>query len=238
MKKTWQDLYEKGKASFEHRRYDEAQRCLEELTKGKTNFADVYNMLGFIYHFNGKLDEAIKFFEKAVGINPRYTEAALNLAVAYNETGEFEKANEVYGSAKSAARESQVSYLDSYVKAKLANMHSEIGAIYQEMGFYMEAVDEYKKALLLKPEFVDIKTRLGITYRDTGDFKSAIREFEEVLRIKPGYAPARLNKGVTYFSMGDLENARKEWNRILKQNPGDRKAGMYLNLLNRTKGKK
>ncbi len=231
----WQDLYELGKNAFEDKRYNEAQRYFEELIKEKDNFADAYNFLGFIYHFNGKTNEAIGFFKKAIEINPRYTEASLNLAVVYNEIQEFEKANEIYAMAKDASKEGATSYLDPYAKGKLANMHAEIAAIYHEMGFYKEAQDEYKKAAALRPEFVDIRTSLGITYRDIGDFAGAIKEFEETLSIKPEYLPAKLNLGITYYNMGQLEDAKKAWLEILKHNPNDKKAKMYLNLLDRKK---
>ena len=46
-------------------------------------------------HMKGELRKASAHFEKALEINPRYTEASLNLAITYNDLGEFKKAQEV-----------------------------------------------------------------------------------------------------------------------------------------------
>ncbi|MBI5286152.1 MAG: tetratricopeptide repeat protein, partial [Deltaproteobacteria bacterium] len=186
---NWQELYELGKRAFEGRNYKEAQHYLEMLLQEKEGFADIYNMLGFIYHTNGRHEEAIRLFQKAIEINPNYTEASLNLVVAYNEAGEVEKGQELYSRAKKVGKEGSTSYLDPYVKGKLANMHADIGAIYQDLGFYEEAIEEYKKALALRPNFVDIKTKLGVVYRDSGEYTMAIKELEEVKSVNPNYVP-------------------------------------------------
>ena len=230
MERTWQESYELGKKAFDEKNYNEARDYLEEVLKEKDSFADVYNMLGFIYYSAGKHQNAIKYFKKALEINPNYTEVSLNLSVAYNEMGEFDKARDIYAKAKDAGAGSTTSYLDPYAKGKLANMHTEIGAIYQDLGFYKEAVDEYKKAIALRPTFVDIKNKLGVVYRDMRDYSKSVRELEEAINVNPEYIPARINLGITYYTMGHIEKAKAEWMKVLHKNPNDKKAQMYMNL--------
>lgn len=230
MKRKWNESYELGKKAFDEKSYTEAQIYLEEVLREKDNFADVYNMLGYIYYAASRRNDAIECFEKALQINPNYTEVSLNLAVIYNEMGEFDKAQGVYAKAKEAGKSSSTSYLDPFAKGKLANMHAEIGTIYQTLGFYREAVDEYKKAIALRPTFVDIKNKLGTAYRDMRDYSKAIKEFEEAVTINPEYAPVRINLGITYYAMGQIEKAKAEWLKVLHNNPNDTKAQMYLNL--------
>ncbi|MBI3755575.1 MAG: tetratricopeptide repeat protein [Deltaproteobacteria bacterium] len=231
MKRKWNESYELGKKAFDEKNYNEAQIYLEEVLKEKDGFADVYNMLGYIYYAAGRRSDAIGRFEKALKINPNYTEVSLNLAVIYNEMGEFDKAQGVYGKAKEAGKESATSYLDPFAKGKLANMHAEIGAIYQGLGLYKEAADEYKKAIVLRPTFVDIKNKLGIVYRDVRDYSKAVKELEEAISINPEYTPARINLGITFFTMGQVEKAKAEWLKVLHKNPNDTKAQMYMNLV-------
>ncbi len=231
MAKNWQKYYEQGRKAFEERDYKGAQNKFEEFLKVKDGFADVYNMLGVIYHISGRVDEAIDMFNKALGINPGYTEASLNLAVAHNEKGEFHMAEQVYLSAKEKSQREKTSYLDPYVKGKLANMHAELGSIYRELGFYSEAADEYKMALALRAKFADIKTNLGISYRGMNDFSKAIKEFEEAIKINPKYSPARLQLGITYYMMNKKERAKAQWIRVLRSTPDDIIARMYMNLV-------
>jgi tetratricopeptide (TPR) repeat protein len=234
MAKNWQECYEQGRRAFEERNYKEAQKKLEEVLKVKDSFADVYNMLGVVCQIGGKVDEAIDKFKKALDINPGYTEASLNLAVTYNEKGEFGMAEQVYLSAKEKSQHEKTSYLDPYVKGKLANMHAELGSIYRDLGFYSEAVDEYKMALALRANFVDIKNNLGISYRGIKDFSRAIKEFKEVIKINPNYSSARLQLGITYYLMNQNERARAQWLRVLRDTPNDVIARMYMNLVKKT----
>jgi len=234
LNKSWQDHYEIGLKAFEEKNYSEAQYHLEEVVKVKGGFADIYNLLGVIYQMNGKVNDAITVFKKALEINPAYTEAALNLSIAYNERGEFDNAAEVYSTAKHRDQGEKSSYLDPYVKGKLANMHAELGSIYRDLAFYKEASEEYKKGLLLRPEFADIRTNLGIAYRGMNDFSKAVSEFEEALKINPYYAHARLQLGVTYYLMDHKEMAKSEWLKVLHETPDEKRAEMYLNLLKKS----
>ncbi|MFQ5586760.1 MAG: tetratricopeptide repeat protein [Thermodesulfobacteriota bacterium] len=235
MNKNWQDHYEIGLKAFEEKNYSEAQYNFEEVIKVKDNFADIYNLLGVIYQMNGRIDEGINMFKRALEINPAYTEASLNLSIAYNEKGDFELAEQVYSSAKERGEGGEESsYLDPYVKGKLANMHAELGAIYRDLAFYREASEEYKKALLLRPEFADIKTNLGVAYRGMSDFSRAVNEFEEALRINPHYLHARLQLGVTYYLMDHKEKAKSEWLKVLHDAPNEKRAAMYLHLFQKS----
>ncbi|HBR17826.1 MAG TPA: hypothetical protein DD725_09505 [Deltaproteobacteria bacterium] len=231
VKRSWHESYELGKKAFEEKDYQDAQIYLAEVLKEKDNFADVYNMLGYIYYTADRRTDAIECFEKAIKINPNYTEVSLNLAVLYNEMGEFDKAQMIYTKAKETGKAGATSYLDPYAKGKLANMHAELGNIYQTLGLYSEAVDEYKKAILLRPTFVDIKNKLGSVYRDMRDYNKAVKELEEAIAINPDYAPVRVNLGITYYAMGQIEKAKAEWMKVLHKNPHDTKAQMYMNLV-------
>ncbi|MDP2689804.1 MAG: tetratricopeptide repeat protein [Deltaproteobacteria bacterium] len=230
MDKGWQHNYDMGKKAFEEKNYDNALQYLEKVAADRSNFADVYNMLGLIYYNNSRFEDAIKSFRRAIEINPNYTEVSLNLSVVYNELGQFDRSTEVYEMARNTRKNSQ-SYLDPYVKGKLANMHAGLGSIYKDLGFYAQAVEEYNKALLLRPEFVDIKTSLGVVYRDMMDYSRSVRELDEAIKINPEFSTSRVQLGLTYYTMGQHEKAKTEWLKVLRKEPGDKMAQMYMNLL-------
>lgn len=230
MDKGWQHAYEAGKRAFEEEKYDSALYYLERVAKEKGTFADVFNMLGLIYHYKGFQSEAVSAFLRAVDINPNYTEAHLNLSVVYNEKGDFGRAEESYRKARDSRRDAGT-YLDPFVKGKLANMHASIGTIYKDLGFYPEAAEEFRKALSLRPEFIDIKTKLGIVYRDMKDFHNSLRELTEAVHLNEDYTNPRVQLGLTYYTMGDNERAKAEWLKALEKNPDDKMANMYLTLL-------
>lgn len=237
MTSNWHDNYENGKRAFAEKKYTEAIKCLEAVVAEKASFADVFNMLGLMYYENRRHSDAVTSLKKALELNPRYTEAALNLAVVYNEMGEFELAQEAYGLAKLSTGSGKDTYLDPFAKGKLANMHAELGGIYKDLGMYRDAVEEYKKALALRPEFVDIKVCMASAYRDLKEYDVAAKALEEVVKADPRYMPARTQLGLTYYVMGKKDEAKTEWMEVLSARPDDKLANMYMNLLKDEKKK-
>ena len=71
-----------GKSHYHRGEYGRAERYLAQVVEQNQSFADVYNMLGVIYHDQGQFAKARRAFEGALRLNPSYTEAALNLAVS------------------------------------------------------------------------------------------------------------------------------------------------------------
>lgn len=226
-----QEIYEEGQVHFEQGRLDAAARCFWEIVKDNPDrFADVHNKLGIIYHRKELPEKAMSYFEKALKINPAYTEAALNLSIAYNELGRYEEAHRIFHKAVKTVCKTRV-IKDPYVEGKLANEHARVGDQYYALGRLKEAIAEYKKALRLRPRFVDIVTRLGIAYRDMGDLESAIKAFIKARKINPKYLPASLHLGIIYYMKGFVDMAIREWNNALTIDPGNRDARIYLSFV-------
>src|SRR5258708_37409635 len=101
-------------------------------------------MLGVVYHTQGRFQDAEEAFETALRLNPRYTEAALNLSVTYNDRGKYDRAREVYSRAVSASI-GQPHALDGFARGKLANMHAALGAVYAGLAMVDEAGREDAK---------------------------------------------------------------------------------------------
>jgi tetratricopeptide (TPR) repeat protein len=226
-------LLTQGRDLYQNREYERAEKILTEVLRENRGFADVFNMLGVIYHDMGRFTQAKDSFEQAITINPNYTEAALNLAVTYNDLGQYREAKEVYAKAMAHTRAHPRS-LDPFAKGKIANMHADLGDAYQGIGFYAEAVREYGQALALCPTFIDIRTKLANTYRDMGDADSAMREYREVIQNNPSYLPARLQLGVTLYSAKRNDEAVAEWRAVLEVDPSNKNAQMYLKMVGAT----
>lgn len=226
-----QYLYAQGSTSFEQGDFDNSARCLSEIVKdGPDRFADVYNKLGIIYQRKGLSQKAATLFEKALKINPAYTDAALNLTIVYNELGRYENAQKTFNTAvKTVYKTKKVK--DSYIDGKLANEHAKLGEQYYFLGRFKEAITEYKKALRLCPKYPDIITQLGITYRENGDLESAVDTFIKAQNAGPKYIPAFLHLGLTYYMKGFVNLAIREWNRALAIDPENQDARIYLSFV-------
>jgi tetratricopeptide (TPR) repeat protein len=219
-----------GKDFFEKRQYAEAERFLSQVVERSQSFADVYQMLGLIYHDQGQPLRAQRAFEAALRINPGYTEAALNLAVLYNEAGRSREAQALYEGAlrHGAPRPGK---LDPLVSGKIANMYADIGDVYAAGACLEAAVEEYRRAVKLCPHFVDIRLKLASALRDKGDRAAALAELEGCVREHPGFIPARIALGVCLYGADRVAEAERVWREVLTLSPGHRGAEMYLSLI-------
>ncbi|MEK6698081.1 MAG: tetratricopeptide repeat protein [Nitrospirota bacterium] len=230
MKPEFEKLYEHAMEAFNNRDYENAERHFQQILNINANFADIQNSMGIVYNQTNRLEHAVKAFERALELNPGYTEASLNLAITYGDLGMYEKSREVF---ERAARFSHTEKkaIDPFVRGKLANEHLGVGKIYQQLGLFDEAIDEYRKALRLSPAFADILTQLGIALRDKGQHDEAIKEFNKAKEVNPQYIPARLHLGITYYSRGFYGLAEEEWRDALTIDPKNSALKTYLNFV-------
>jgi tetratricopeptide (TPR) repeat protein len=217
-----------GREHYEKRDFDQAQSLLDQVVALTDRYADVYDMLGVIAHSRGALADARSHFERAIALNPNYTEAQLNLMVTLNDLGDYEAARALY--SKMRERRASPNALDPFARGKIANMHAETAHAYQDVGLMVEAIGELEKAVNLCPHFADLRTRLGMLYRDTGDKARARAQFESAKHENPRYLQARLMLGVLHLTEGEHDQARAEFEAVLKLDPDNKSAQMYLRV--------
>lgn len=226
---TLKELLAIGKQYFDNKQYAQAESYLKRVLEKSGHYADVLNMLGVIAHIEGRFATAIEYFQKALEINPRYTEATLNLAVLYNDLGQYPEAKKLYGRLK-GGKGAGHTQIEPVLRGKLSNLHADIGDIYRSIGLYPYSIEEYRKALALNPTYFDIRTKLGQALRENGALVESLKELKSVLRADTRYCPALIQMGITYYSMGNAAEARKCWKQTLTKEPDNEYARMYLRL--------
>ena len=66
-----------GREHYAKREFDKAESLLRDALHHADRFADVHDMLGVIAHHRNDFVLAERHFERALALNPHYTEAAL-----------------------------------------------------------------------------------------------------------------------------------------------------------------
>ncbi len=219
-----------GREHYQKREFDKAEYLLKQVVEQTDRFADVFDMLGVVAHSRGDFTQAESYFEKAVALNPNYTEAQLNLMVTYNDLGKYDAAREIYARIRTLGAAGGKG--DPFAKGKIANMHAELSQAYQDAGMLPEAMAELERAVNLCPQFADLRTRLAVLYRDSGQAERAREQLELARASNPHYAQARLFLGVMMLSAGELQAAAVEFETVLEKDADNKGAQMYLRIVN------
>ena len=103
-----------------------------------------------------------------------------------------------------------------------------LGAAHMGLGNKDRAIENFKKALYLKPGYAEAHNSLGIALQAQGLLDEAIASYDKALQIKPELAEAHNNRGAALKDQGRLEEATHGFGRALQISP--RFAEAYNNL--------
>ena len=99
------------------------------------------------------------------------------------------------------------------------NIHNNIGIINRALGKLDEAIEAYKKALTLKPDYAEAYNNMGNTLQDQGELDEAVTAYKKALTLKPDYAEAYNNMGVVFKEQGKLRQAMHAYKNALTHKP-------------------
>jgi tetratricopeptide (TPR) repeat protein len=230
-----------AKQAYAARDFGRARPLLESIVAAEQNYADIFNMLGVVYHDTGLFSKAQTALERALELNPRYIEAALNLSVLFNDLGKYQAAHATYERALAACQAALTPVpgapprtdrvpSDPFVAGKLANMHADLAEAYRQAGKLAQACAEYDKALELGPTFSDLRTKLALLRMEMQQPEVALAELERTVAQDPQFILARLHLGICCYVLGRHDEAKTHWQTILEQQPQHPSAAMYLRL--------
>ena len=70
------------------------------------------------------------------------------------------------------------------------------------LGNYRQAIEDYSRAIEIKPGYADAYNNRGIAYNSLGNYRQAIEDYNRAIEIKPDFADAYYNRGVVYLTQG------------------------------------
>ena len=89
------------------------------------------------------------------------------------------------------------------------------GTVLKSLGQLDLAVEAYKKALAIKPDFAEVFNNLGNILRDQDKVDAAIEALKSAVKIQPDFADAYNNLGLALAKKGVLEPAMKAYSKAL-----------------------
>jgi tetratricopeptide (TPR) repeat protein len=225
-----EQVFRRAERLFARGHYDQSRPLFERIVASHPEgYADVHNRLGMIHHIGGRVEEAANCYERAVTVNPGYTEASLNLVVALNDLGRYEEAEQVFFDAADHAGGDG----ESPALAAMANRHLAQGDEYVELGRLDDALHEYRRALTLRPTYVDVICKVGSVLRRLERLDDALRVLMRAKELNGRYAEPYVQCGLIYYRKGFLDNALAEWSQALEIDPSRRDAEAFLATVRR-----
>lgn len=153
---------------------------------------------GLRYNVKSKMiDRGIDYAKQAIAINPRYSEAHVELA-------QFYVGKKLFDSAEL--------HVQTAILLDSMNLHAIdiMAAVYFNTNKFLEALNLYKKVLQTDAGFVAEYRNIGLCYFNMQKFDSAISYFRWGLAAMPEYSTSFYEPiAISFKEMGKLDSAKK-----------------------------
>ena len=182
------------KTLLNNRQFSYASKKAETLTKHYPMSFVLWNLLGVSFYETKKFNDAIKSYQKAVSINPKFVHAYNNLGITLGVQGKLNKAIDTCKKAVLIEPNNALSY-------------NNLGYLYTKLNKFDDAIAAYKKALLIQPNYVEVYNNLGVALRELGKYEESISAYKKAMSLQEDYAEPYNNLGAVLRDQGKIDEA-------------------------------
>lgn len=170
----------------------------------------------------GKTDEAVEAYRKALAVNPDDEDLRYNLGIALARQGRIDEAIQQYEEALKLFPEH-------------TDVHNNLGNLLMRQGRWDEAISHFRRALETRPDSAIAHNNLGIALSQQGRVGEATRHFMDAITYAPDYWEAHFGLGNAYLALGRPDEAITEYTTVLRLNPGCAPAQRKLDAARKTR---
>lgn len=156
-------------------------------------------------------ESAIKMFEKAIEIDPKFASAYAGLAEAYSYMYEWYDGSDDWLEKTIEVNQKALNLNPDLIDAKFG-----IAMVY----FYQKRFEESKNALEeiinQNPQFYPAYTRLGIISQVTNDINSALKYYQTASKLKPNDEEPLIQLDDVYRKMGNIMFANEAAKKVIE----------------------
>ncbi len=179
---------------------------LRTLLESRTDSVPLRTALAITLLQQKKHESAANEAKLALKGDERHVRAMQVLAQVYYREGKYELSRMVLENARA-------------IDAEDAATHNALGLVYLSLKARPQALESFKEAARLRPDFAEARNNFGALLNEAQDYPAAVTELEAAVRAAPDFASARLNLGNAYRGQGDFARARAEYEQVLKLRP-------------------
>ncbi|WP_019498104.1 tetratricopeptide repeat protein [Pseudanabaena sp. PCC 6802] len=187
--------------------YTQALMLCQQILAERPNWAIAYQYMGEALSAQGKVEDAIDAYGRAIAIQPDLAEAHAYLADLYSQIECLPEAIAHY-------------QLALKVRPDWAALHHNLGnALYkqQELG---KAVNSYQRAIAIAPNYTKAIYNLGVVLEQQGRLDAAIVAYERVIDLQPEHLNARSNLGCLLIQQAKFQEAVRVFHDALALSAG------------------
>ncbi len=199
-------------------RPDEAQPFLRQYRGMTRDDYMTLNKLGHWLCVAGKASEGIVYFQDALRINPRCSEAHGELGLALAKLGKVE---EGLKHCQEAIR----------IEPRSADAHYNLGTMQFRAGNLDEAIDHLQEAIRIRPDHLKAHRNLGAALGGRGRFAEARSHLEKALRLRPDSAETLCELATIFAREENRDEARRLFREALRVDPDCARARRGLESL-------
>ncbi|MGA9853381.1 MAG: tetratricopeptide repeat protein [Gammaproteobacteria bacterium] len=190
----------------------------------KAHDAYLKGMAAFNLRTAASLNNAIKYFKRAVKLDPNYSEAYAQLANAYTILPEITSMS--YKEANSKAM--TVLQQAFAINPNQPKAHAVLANIYISEHKIDAAKAELLKALALDPNDASAHS----SYAFLLPLKDALEQFQQAAMLNPDYWAVQMNLGLTYAELGEIPQAIRTYKIAQRLSPDNIDASLEIAFLN------
>lgn len=187
---------------------EEAIRAYTKAVELAPQFAEAYANLGSMLGIQGEMEKAIAYFQKALEIKPNIAAVHWNLGNALNNVKRSAEAIVCWQKA--------AEYNPQQFSAEAIN---DRGSMCAQAGKFAEAIDNYQRAIQIKPDFALGYLNLGTVLQKQGKFDDAIAQFNKTLELKPDCIEAYGKLGNLLIGREKFDEAIAQYQKVIQMQP-------------------
>lgn len=158
---------------------------------------------------------AVQELRQVIALVPHYPDVHYELGVLLDQ-------------AQGGEAETQLRLALSLKRNYYPNALNALGRLLAGQNRLAEAIDNYERAIRLKPNFPEALVNWGVALNRVGRTAEAQTRFEEALRLSPNNTEAAVNLGKSLDQKGELSVAVARYTEMLRADPNN--AGAHYNL--------
>ena len=192
-----------------------ALKCCEQALRLQPRFVQAVNTSGLICMAQGRFQDAVAHFRRALEWNPNAESAHNNLGNAYRELGLVDEAIARFREAIRLA-------------PNMAEGHSNLGQMLLEQKKTEDAICHCREAVRLNPNLASAHSNLGNVLRKQGNLSEARACYDRALKLNPEVGLVYSNMAQSLQEEGRIDDAVAWYSLALERESHSAKIHTYL----------